>query len=251
MKIKLSKLCLTCISACIIFGSPLWSAAPVSHAYITKRFFQYFPKYNKEEQKAFMIGTLFADIRYLGEASRQETHLPDITLEDVLREKSPFLAGLKFHSYVDEVREQFVLEQGIYKYIATITPQHKSTYLKLLEDEYIYSFYDWQEWADALQVIEPEELDWGMEENTIRKWHNLVSVCLLNPPSTILFLLNATKTGFLNIPIEEVALWNKKFTPSVRSKEFRVFVKAMFNHFEFLMKQQQDELYQENFGVAE
>lgn len=215
------------------FTSNLSAAAPVTHAYLSECFFQYYPQYSPEERKAFMVGTLFADIRYLGAASRQHTHFDNTTLQDVLNEKSPFLAGLKFHSYVDLERERFVIKQNIYNHIINISPLHETTFLKFLEDEIVFYTYDWSKWVEALKNIYPEELSWGMDETAIRKWHNLLTLTLINPPSTLIFLASSTSLNILdNYPKH----WNKIMSAALDSPEVKNFVQAMRDHFDCAMK---------------
>ena len=92
----------------LVLGLPLHAAGPITHAFLAELFFKQFPKYDSEEQKAFRLGTLFPDVRYLGTIPREETHFPEMTLEEVLEETNPFLAGMKFHSYVRKERVETV-----------------------------------------------------------------------------------------------------------------------------------------------
>lgn len=222
----------------IASSNQLAAAGPVVHAYLSQRFFEKFPKYDQEEKKAFMLGTLFPDIQYLGEAARNETHCDHVSLEEVLREPSPFTAGLKFHSYVDWVREDFVADQKMYHQLNESGNTHPHSLflkLKLLEDEAVYYSYNWQEWCETLKEIHPQELEWGMKLETIRKWHNLLSVCFSNPPSTIIFLLSITNASYLNVPSNEIKHWREGLKPTAKSYKIQRFVRAMLIHFEAKM----------------
>lgn len=210
----------------------LQASGPVSHAYLTYRFFEHFPKYTEEEKKAFMIGSLFADIRYLGEASRQKTHFDNITINDILKEKSPFMAGLKFHSWVDTVREEFVINYQMYHKLANLETANLFTFLKLAEDEVVFNTFDWQECCIWLKDIHPEELTWGMEEPTIRKWHNLVTFFFSNSPATALFMISATGGDFFNISSQEIAYWNKILKACAEGPTMQRYVFALNDHFE-------------------
>lgn len=214
----------------------LKAAGPVEHAYLSYRFFEHFPKYNQEERKEFMIGTLFADIRYLGETTRKQTHYDTMSLEEVLNEKSPFMAGLKFHSWVDIVRENFVVQSKIYSQIADISIHHQFTFLKLAEDEAMYATMDWQECCDWLKEVRPEELNWQMDEKTIRKWHNLLTLFFTNTPSTVIFMVSATKNGFFDISSTELTYWNRILNVVGHSPRIKNYVIAMNNHFEVAMR---------------
>lgn len=212
------------------------AAGPIVHAYLTQRFFEHHPKYTKQEQQSFMLGTLFPDIQYLGGASRHETHCEHhVTLQEVLDEEAPFMAGMKFHSYVDWVREDFVREQKMYEQLGDICPEQQQIIflkLKLMEDEVVFAAQDWREWCEVLQEIHSEELNWGVSLQTVRTWHNLLNVCFTNPPSTIIFLLSVTNISFLNIPSEAITQWSKVLKPTAQSSTIQRFVKAMLWHFE-------------------
>jgi hypothetical protein len=216
------------------------AAGPIVHAYLTERFFEHYPKYDQQEKRIFMLGTLFPDIQYLGEASREETHEEEIALLDVLREPSPFVAGMKFHCYVDRVREEFVRRQKIYEDLGNADPEQQHIIflkLKLMEDEVVFDCYNWQEWRDVLQEVHSEELNWGMGLTTVRKWHNLLNICLTNPPSTIIFLLSITNASFLNIPSSAISEWNRVLKSTAHSANIKKFVQEMLRHFEAEMEE--------------
>ena len=93
------------LSFCFLLNSAL----PVTHVYFTKMYFKYYPKYSAEEQKLFLIGTVFPDIRYMGDCDRGDTHWDTISLKEVLEETDPFIAGMKFHSLRGELDSFFVV----------------------------------------------------------------------------------------------------------------------------------------------
>lgn len=228
--------------ALLFFSLHCFGAGPVTHAYLTDRFFEYFPKYSDEEKRAFMLGSLFPDIQYIGDVTREETHshCPS-TLLDVLKEHSPFLAGVKFHCYVDHEREAFLHEQKIYdKLQGTISERDFRLIflkLKLMEDEVIYSLENWQEWIDTLHKIHADELNWGVDCMTVRKWHNYLNVCFTNPPSTIIFLLSMTNANYLDIPSHEVSRWQDTLRNAAFNNQIRLFIKELTQHFENKMKE--------------
>lgn len=69
----------------------------------------------EEGTEAFLVGTLFPDIRYITHFPREKTHFNVNSLKEVGETSSPFDAGMKFHAWVDRVREEFVISSGIYK----------------------------------------------------------------------------------------------------------------------------------------
>lgn len=227
-------------------SSQLNAAAPVTHAYLTERFFIHFPHYSEEERRSFMLGTLFPDIQYLGEVQREHTHMAGVSLDDVLREPSAFMAGVKYHSYVDWVREEFVLKEHAYENLASLVePQSikaMCTMLKLIEDEHTYYMYTWDGWSDNLLFIDPEELNWQINPRTIRKWHNILYVTFSNAPSSLLFLVSLTGTGLFGLTTAELAYWGKMLRPTAHHRLMRNYVYAMLDHFE---KRLQERAYHE------
>ncbi len=180
----------------LLFSSALSASAPYMHAYLTQAFFCHFPKYTPEEQLKFMNGTQFADIRYLGDVKRVETHFRTVTLKEILEEENPFYAGLKFHSYVDNVRDAFVLSSNIYDQFPDKTPYTRTRLLKFYEDELIYPYVDTNQCIQAMKIFYPEEREWNMEGATLRKWHYLIRAYLSFAPSTSIWLLTFTDTQF-------------------------------------------------------
>lgn len=81
-------------------------AAPITHVVLTAKIFDNF--FQDKVKKDFFIGTLFPDIRYLKVIDRDQTHFSNLSISDLKTEDS-FLAGMKFHSMIDVVREKFIL----------------------------------------------------------------------------------------------------------------------------------------------
>lgn len=160
----------------------LEAAAPVTHVYLTKRFFKAFPKYTKSEQNAFMVGTLFPDIRYLGEASRETTHFHGLSLHDVLSETDPFMAGVKFHSYVDEVREALLVEAKLYDKVREKVPLHTATFIKIAEDEILYQESYLSDVLVALITMYPQEREFNISDETLSKWHKVLTHYMVASP---------------------------------------------------------------------
>ena len=86
-------------------------AAPITHIVLTDKVFN--KHFSDKEKEEFYVGTSLADIRYLGVVERDKTHFKNLSLQDVINDNS-FDAGLKFHSLVDEVREQFMRKHDYY-----------------------------------------------------------------------------------------------------------------------------------------
>lgn len=209
---------------------PLSAAGPVTHAYLAKRFLYHFPKYNEQQQTEFMIGTLFPDIRYLGHIERSETHYDQMPLHKVLRESSAFQAGVKFHSYVDLVRDQFIRTTYKPLHNQELSKSEFRLYLKLIEDQILYNFYNWQDCCDGLEIIYPEETAYKIDEATILKWHSLMKVSFTYPPHKVLLFLSIAQNNPFNISQEYVDGW--KETLPRDSERLKSYVADLVKHFE-------------------
>jgi hypothetical protein len=132
------------------------AAAPVTHVLLAEKWIEYKEHYNKKEKRAFILGTLFPDIRYLGVVTRNKTHEFELTISDLEKKQSPFIKGKRLHAWVDETREALVVKWNIYSKLKSIKDQkYKATFLKLLEDEILYTQRDWQNIRHYLLTIEP------------------------------------------------------------------------------------------------
>jgi len=148
-------------------------AAPITHIVLTDKVFNKF--FHNKDRKDFFIGTVFPDIRYITNIDRLRTHfsLRSVDLNHINKEKDSFLAGLRFHSLVDDVRERFIRSKNVYSLIPE--SKYKTQALKILEDKLYYDKVDnWNEIIDFFDKILPEELDFNIKEQDIKKWHGIL-----------------------------------------------------------------------------
>jgi hypothetical protein len=108
-------------------------ATPATHIILSEPFLQQHPDIDRN---AFLIGTSLPDIRYLDKSiPRDKYHKENIDLQQVLQQTNDFEKGVFFHNFVDQWRDTFYIERGIYTFggdeifIAS---------LKGLEDEIFY-----------------------------------------------------------------------------------------------------------------
>lgn len=86
-------------------------AAPITHIILADKIFnRYFADKDKRD---FYVGTSFPDIRYMGIIKREKTHFIDLDIK-TLQQLPSFEAGMKFHSLVDIVRENYMRSRGVY-----------------------------------------------------------------------------------------------------------------------------------------
>lgn len=145
-------------------------AAPIAHIFLAVQMLAGPLKHFNE--KEFIIGTSFPDIRYLNVIKRTQTHFENVKLADILKEKNSFKAGMLFHSFVDEQREKFIVEHKFYDKL----PHFKFTSqsLKFAEDEILKSLFDISKYQSYFENILEDEKTFGIESDQIKNWHNFL-----------------------------------------------------------------------------
>jgi len=157
-------------------------AAPITHIALTDKVFN---KYFKDKDKPlFCVGTVFPDIRYLAEIEREKTHLRISSLAEVEKEKNSFLAGVKFHDFVDCNRFKFydpkkemflnlLIKNDILPKDFTRTDLIKLNRVgKLIEDELVYDkVKSWSEYIGYLDEVYKGEIGFGVSASCVKHWH--------------------------------------------------------------------------------
>ena len=179
-----------------------------------------------------MVGTLFPDIRYLGEAKRHDTHINHVTLEAVLNESDPFRAGVLFHSYVDEKREALLVEKGVYDPVRKTIPVHTATFIKLVEDEVLCREKNYSDVIVALISILPGEKQYQISESTLNKWHKLLTLYFISSPSFSLNVITLLNKGVGGISAEELKNWNVHLKPMSQEGILNAWTVDLVKYFE-------------------
>ncbi len=213
----------------LIFCETSFPAGQMMHALLADRWieaqgWEYFP----EQRRAFIVGTLFPDIRYLGVLKREETHEKELTKQAIIAEKeNPFEAGRKLHVWVDEIREQFVEEQEVYKMVPSPVYKQRASFLKIVEDALIWNELDVAFIVEALRVGDPGEEQFNVGTENLKKWHQILSHYIQTPPAHTLASLVTAKKGFFNISKDEIVEWNKLFSSFTSKPEIQEYVKNL------------------------
>jgi hypothetical protein len=192
---------------------PLFAAAPVVHVYFAELYLKkHKPHYTQKERDAFIVGTLFPDIRYLAHIDRKKTHTKNVILSDIISTKDPFTAGKIFHSFVDEQREKIARREKIYRQLKDIPEHRRGKFLKMVEDELCYRSIDASQARAALKTFDKGEEQFGIPFYLIRAWHKYLRSYLAQLPLTLLkkratekqryFMLNATQVKELSSLLE-------------------------------------------------
>lgn len=182
---------------------------------------------DESDLKGFLVGTSFPDIRYITHFPREQTHFSINNLKEVSESSSLFEAGMKFHAWVDKVREEFVVASGIYEKIAPFAEGQKATLLKLIEEEIID--YDGRKWGTLFGAPLDEEKRYTTEE-MIQKWHNIIWGCMQVRPSWPLWGLSYLKAQAFGISNETLYRWSYLLTVFSKNPEFIGYVHDLLNH---------------------
>jgi hypothetical protein len=156
-----------------------------------------------QDKQAFILGTSFPDIRYMGVISREQTHKKELSWQDVQHASSDFEAGMLLHALLDQVREAYVVEQGAYDHIPNT--RFKAHCLKFFED--ITMWYsippsDWQTIITYFDTIHTAEKQFGIPGEALLQWHSFIQEYLQampNLPSLSSFPFYACSTAIKDV----------------------------------------------------
>ena len=155
--------------------------APISHIVLAEKIFEkYFAGMNREK---FLLGTSFPDIRRMGNIERGKTHLDKICFED-LRDENPFMAGYKFHSLVDKTMDNYREVTELYPLFSSLGYQDAS--MKVFADIVLYDrVKGWEEIIKIFEKIADEELQFGVEKEVVRRWHEKLMKYFAQKPENV------------------------------------------------------------------
>ncbi len=204
-------------------------AAPITHIVLSDKIFdKYFSNFSKEE---FFIGTSFSDIRYLGIIDRHKTHLSNVSFQEI-KQKNSFWAGLLFHSFVDEKELEYMKLNKIYSLMPHL--KHVGHSFKFFEDELLYDkLKDWNKVIAFMKRILPEELNFGIEENSVKKWHLMRQKYFSQKPNP-----EARRTLLLNTIIsrEEIDEIESIISMLKSRKEPREIIENFYQNFDKILE---------------
>lgn len=132
-------------------------------------------------RREFLLGTVFPDIRYLGDIERDSTHAHEVSLDAVLSEADSFVAGAKFHSLVDKTRNDYIKAAGLYDLCPPFLYDQQA--LKFLEDALFYPRYEWKEalqYFDKTPALPPA---FHVAEDVLERWYALIRDYISVEPS--------------------------------------------------------------------
>jgi hypothetical protein len=220
------------------YGS-LAAAGPITHAYLAERFLDYFPLDNPGDIESFMLGTLFPDIRYIAKIDRAKTHYEGITLDAVINEPSPFIAGMKFHSWVDDRRSSLFRNNYVYDALPKkLDTKAKVALVKLIEDQIVFGMYNGRHCRRFLHNIIQEELEWGIAKSDVNKWHDTLLLYFKLSPANIVSLLSLYDVAVIWFTREDASYWSDLIEASSHQDPFQEHVTDLLNHLETLIREE-------------
>ena len=204
-------------------------AAPITHIILADKLFgRYFQEKDKNK---FYVGTSFPDIRYMGIIDREKTHFNNLTLE-ILQSMSSFEAGLKLHSLVDKVREEFMRLKGVYSLVPKSLFVTQS--LKFFEDKILYGKRsNWDEITSFFKEATKGELSFGLNAVDIGKWHQFLQIYFTTGPNDQNIRTFVATIGKPN----EMAVEIIRLTKSMEENaQLRNIVEDFYENFEELVR---------------
>lgn len=156
-------------------------ASQITHVAYAKHILERFLSGQKIDEKRYYIGTLFPDIRYLGALKREQTHISDPSIEQLIQIDNDFEKGIYVHSLVDLEREKTLIKLGVYEDIEE--NGLNSAVMKFVEDEYTYELInDWSVYTKFLEEILPDE-EILVSTEIVNKWHTILRQYFSKPPT--------------------------------------------------------------------
>lgn len=203
-------------------------AAQITHIVLADKIFDKF--FVNRERSNFFIGTCFPDIRYLKVIERGKTHLSDM---NILPTDSDFLAGVKFHAIVDAVQKKCIAESKIHS-LSQASEQTQRA-LKLLEDALLYgSLPNWSDYIHFFDKILPEEVAFGVSEESLKKWHVILQTYFAKQPTKITtrqFILS------LGLTIEAADEIDKVMLKLSANKKIIHILNNLYENFEIIINE--------------
>ena len=200
----------------------------ISHIVLANKVYTKF--FSGRSRKEFFIGSIFPDIRILKTITRKETHFTEIKMCELLQ-VNDFIAGIKFHSIIDLLRDQYIKDNNIF----ALCPKSKyrELALKILEEQVLYSkIDDWSEYISYLDDILPGEQAFRISDKKIKKWHTLLQQHFAKQPSQVTEVEFMSGLGYSSEVIYEI---NKTVKIMLAKPEIVSSINDLYNNFETLI----------------
>ncbi len=207
-------------------------AGPITHIILALKMFTCgLLDSNTVDMKLFLLGTSFPDIRYLGVIERTTTHSKNISWLDVVNEPSPFLAGLKFHALVDELRETFLEDHGMYNLIPK--RPYLSQCMKFVEDGFLYhKINEWDSIITVFDTISSEEKAFNIADADVKRWHTILKKYCAEQPQKNLIIHMIRTLSKVTYKLSDIEFLIAELE---QESEFQKLIETFYDSFETLL----------------
>lgn len=156
-------------------------ASQITHIPYGRKALEMFLADREIDEQKFLVGTVFADIRYLGTTERGKTHWSQPKISQLKKIDDDFKLGMYVHSLVDIERNKVLEKLRIYEQVSQ--GLMASAVLKIIEDTVTYQLVDdWGKIISYFDEVLEEELEYVSRE-TASEWHKKIQEYFSQPPS--------------------------------------------------------------------
>jgi len=231
----------------IVHIHQLNSASELTHAYIAKRWLNYnkkSAKYSEAYRSAFIRGTLFPDIRYFADISRENTHDKNVTLQEIFSCDDAFEAGKKLHAFVDEFIDEPENKKKLtdIKKIAVKILQKKAPdvqkhvvmLLKFAEDDIIFTQNDrCHEIPKYFGKLDATMRTFNVPDKKLHAWYKLLKTIYFSGKiSSESFSQPDIVNFFKNIPAHELSQFGPSIKALAKNKQIKKYTRDRLREFD-------------------
>lgn len=215
-----------------------FASLPVAHVIVASIWAEQREEYDNKEMQELMIGTVFPDIRYLGELQRVQTHPANVDLNDIIEADTPFAKGVYLHAFLDQQRRLYIEKKQTLSLLSYLLPdlilENPDTFLKLVEDAWLYQEYYDPSWHRLFSRTCPEQIERGSSVYNAMRWNMIVSHYLREGPDRLVWQLSLLGKGFLGCPDYLVTCWSKQLYLAQKTELFKEHTEGLIQHFRTL-----------------
>jgi hypothetical protein len=153
---------------------------PVTHILVAETLYN--PYFSHLDHQQFILGNSFPDIRYPAKVDRRLTHFEMTPLKEI-QSQSAFRAGILCHSMVDHFWNEILLKDN--ETLFTAIPHNPVMIhtMKVLQDSFLYERGNhWEEISGYFGDTFQEELEYGVDEIMVSRWHAVLMNYLRKSP---------------------------------------------------------------------
>jgi len=215
-----------------LLGCNLFAALPMTHIYIAEKWIEGFTSYNVKEKQAFMLGTLFPDVKILGVQPIKDPYKEPASLEMVYMLTNPFEAGKKLHIFLDRLRDELIDKWNIRTLVGYLPQEHIDMFLGLLEDEILYKDQSANTVRQFLSAIYEDEILSGVPVEALIRWHRMLIQYLADRPREMLKKVAEAGEGYLDVSDNIVQQWNEALPLLAKNEKIQRYIKDLTREFE-------------------